>query len=111
VTLQGRGPNARLTYGFKAQVTGRRRRAARPHFHVREASPEGIGRLTSIVLDRGRPGRSGGRQPRGRFCFTLTVTDIAAGWTENRTVAEKRQAGVLRARPTWSPTCRSRSAA
>jgi hypothetical protein len=41
-------------------------------------------------------GHEGGN-PRGRFCFTLTVTDIATGWTENRTVADKRQAGVLAA--------------
>lgn len=39
-------------------------------------------------------GHEGGN-PRGRFCFTLTVTDIATGWTENRTVADKRQAAVL----------------
>jgi hypothetical protein len=24
-----------------------------------------------------------GGKPRGRFCFTLTVTDIATGWAEN----------------------------
>ena len=41
-------------------------------------------------------GHEGGN-PAGRFCFTLTVTDIATGWTENRTVADKRQAGVLAA--------------
>ena len=38
-----------------------------------------------------------GGNPSGRFCFTLTVTDIATGWTENRTVPDKRQAGVLAA--------------
>src|SRR4051812_20034535 len=38
-----------------------------------------------------------GGNPRGRFCFTLTVTDIATGWTENRTVPDKRQAGVVAA--------------
>ena len=38
-----------------------------------------------------------GGNPRGRFCFTLTVTDIATGWTENRTVPDKRQAGVIAA--------------
>jgi hypothetical protein len=41
-------------------------------------------------------GHEGGN-PRGRFCFTLTVTDIATGWTENRTVSDKRQASVLAA--------------
>jgi hypothetical protein len=41
-------------------------------------------------------GHEGGN-PRGRFCFTLTVTDIATGWTENRTVADKRQANVIAA--------------
>jgi Integrase core domain len=38
-----------------------------------------------------------GGNPRGRFCFTLTVTDIATGWTENRTVSDKRQASVVAA--------------
>jgi hypothetical protein len=41
-------------------------------------------------------GHEGGN-PAGRFAFPLTVTDIATGWTENRTVAGKRQAGVLAA--------------
>jgi hypothetical protein len=38
-----------------------------------------------------------GGNSRGRFCFTLTVTDIATGWTENRTVPDKRQAHVIAA--------------
>ena len=29
-----------------------------------------------------------GGNANGRFCFTLTVTDIATGWTENRTVPD-----------------------
>ena len=41
-------------------------------------------------------GHEGGN-PRGKFCFTLTVTDLATGWTENRTVADKRQAHVFAA--------------
>jgi len=41
-------------------------------------------------------GHEGGN-PRGKFCFTLTVTDIATGWTENRTVASKAQAHVFAA--------------
>src|SRR5450631_1989933 len=48
----GRDPSARLMRGLEAHVTGRRRRATRPHFHAREASLTGIGRLMSI-------GRSG----------------------------------------------------
>ena len=41
-------------------------------------------------------GHEGGNS-RGRFCFTLTVVDIATGWTENRTVSDKRQASVVEA--------------
>jgi hypothetical protein len=33
----------------------------------------------------------------GRFCFTLTVTDIATGWTSNQTVPDKRQVHVVAA--------------
>lgn len=42
--------------------------------------------------DGGSPGYVGidlvshdGGNPRGEFCFTLAVTDIATGWAENRT--------------------------
>ena len=38
-----------------------------------------------------------GGNPSGRFCFTLTVTDIATGWTDNRTVPDKRQVHVVAA--------------
>lgn len=41
-------------------------------------------------------GHEGGN-PAGRFCFTLTVTDIATGWTDNRTVIGKAQTQVLAA--------------
>jgi len=41
-------------------------------------------------------GHEGGN-PRGQFCFTLTVTDIATGWTENRTVPNKAQKHVFEA--------------
>jgi hypothetical protein len=41
-------------------------------------------------------GHEGGNAA-GRFCFTLTVTDIATGWTENRTVIGKAQAQVFAA--------------
>jgi hypothetical protein len=33
----------------------------------------------------------------GEHCFTLTVTDIATGWTENRTVRNKAQVHVVSA--------------
>jgi len=33
----------------------------------------------------------------GEFCFTLTVTDIATGWTENRSVRNKAQGWVFAA--------------
>jgi hypothetical protein len=41
-------------------------------------------------------GHEGGNS-RGEFCFTLTVTDIATGWTENRTVINKAQVHVFAA--------------
>lgn len=54
--------------------------------------------------DEGRPGfveidlvgHEGG-DPRGEFCQTLTVTDIATGWTENRAVQTKAQKWVFEA--------------
>jgi hypothetical protein len=33
----------------------------------------------------------------GEFCFTLTITDIATGWTVNRSVGNKAAVGVLAA--------------
>jgi hypothetical protein len=41
-------------------------------------------------------GHDGGNL-RGEHCFTLTVTDIATGWTENRTVRNKAQKWVFAA--------------
>jgi hypothetical protein len=38
-----------------------------------------------------------GGNPTGRFAFTLTVTDIATGWTENRSVPSKEAKCVLAA--------------
>lgn len=41
-------------------------------------------------------GHDGGNL-RGEHCFTLTVTDIATGWTQNRTVRNKAQRWVFEA--------------
>ena len=41
-------------------------------------------------------GHEGGNA-RGEFCFTLTVTDIATGWTVNRSVRNKAQKWVFAA--------------
>ena len=41
-------------------------------------------------------GHEGGNAS-GEHCFTLTVTDIATGWTENRSVRNKAQKWVLEA--------------
>ena len=38
-----------------------------------------------------------GGNPAGQFAFTLTVTDIATGWTENRSVPSKAAKGVMAA--------------
>ena len=46
----------------------------------------------------------------GEHCFTLTVTDIATGWTVNRTVRNKAQKWVFAAlRDSAGPASRSRS--
>jgi len=41
-------------------------------------------------------GHEGGN-PLGEFCFTLTMTDVATGWTINRSVANKAAQGVTAA--------------
>lgn len=41
-------------------------------------------------------GHDGGN-PAGQFAYTLTVTDIATGWTENRSVPSKASTCVFRA--------------
>lgn len=38
-----------------------------------------------------------GGNSSGTFCFTLTVTDICTGWTENRAVPDKSRASVFAA--------------
>ena len=49
---------------------------------------------TSGFVEIDLVGHEGGN-PRGEFCFTLTVTNIATGWTENQSVLNKAQAQVL----------------
>ena len=57
-------------------------------------------------------GHEGGN-PLGEFCFTLTMTDVATGWTVNRSVANKAAQGVTAAieratgssrSPSWAST-------
>lgn len=43
------------------------------------------------------PGRPRGGHASGEFCFTLTVTDIATGWTVNRSVRNKARRWVFEA--------------
>jgi len=52
-----------------------------------------------------------GGNARGEFCFTLTVTDVATGWTENQSVRDKAHVHVFAAtHGPWWRTCRSRYA-
>ncbi|WP_394278215.1 hypothetical protein [Microbacterium sp.] len=53
-------------------------------------------------------GHDGGN-PSGQFCFTLTVTDIATGWTVNRSVQNKALKWVFDALQQTTATFRSRS--
>src|SRR6478752_762962 len=50
-----------------------------------------------------------GGNAAGRFCFTLTVTDIATGWTENRPCPTSGRSTSWPRSPRWSTVCRSRS--
>ena len=49
-----------------------------------------------------------GGNPAGGHAFTLTVTDIATGWTENRSVPDRTAKCVLAALKTSLVRCRSR---
>lgn len=53
-------------------------------------------------------GHDGGDN-NGQFCFTLTATDVATGWTMNRTVAGKVNAASLRRWRKSAWACRSTS--
>ena len=55
-------------------------------------------------------GHEGGDN-NGEFGFSLTVTDIATGWTEVRTVRNKAARHVFRALVRSRPRCRSRCSA
>jgi len=56
----------------------------------------GVGRRRPR-LRRDRPGRPRGGQLLREFCFTLTMTDIATGWTINRSVPNKSAIRVAEA--------------
>jgi hypothetical protein len=46
---------------------------------------------------RNQPGRHDGGDLNGEFCYTLTCTDIATGWTETRTVRNRAATWVFTA--------------
>jgi hypothetical protein len=103
---------ARLLIGMSAATIDRRLVAARSKMLLRGRSHTKPGSMLKARIamrtwaehDENTPGfvevdlvgHEGGN-PRGKFCFTLTVTDIATGWTENRTVADKLQVHVFAA--------------
>jgi hypothetical protein len=82
----------------KRQIKGRR--ATKPGSLLRSQIPI----RTWADWDDAKPGfveidlvSHDGGNPIGPFAFTLTVTDIATGWTENRSVPTKEAKCVLRA--------------
>ena len=55
------------------------------------------GRRSTGFVEIDLVGHDGGN-PAGPHAFTLRVTDIATGWTENRSVPSKAAKGVMAAR-------------
>ena len=103
---------AALLIGMSAATIDRRLAGARSKLLVRGHSHTKPGSLLKSRIpmrtwadhDENTPGfveidlvgHEGGNL-RGDHCFTLTVTDIATGWTENRSVANKAQTHVFAA--------------
>lgn len=61
-----------------------------------DATPR-TSRLSQVSPECTEHGLIRAAHPAGEHCFTLTVTDIATGWTENRTVRNKAQKWVFAA--------------
>lgn len=103
---------AALLCRMSAATVDRRLAAARSRMVLRGRSHTKPGSLLKSQIpvrtwadwDEGTPGfveidlvgHEGGLA-RGEFCFTLTVTDIATGWTVNRSVPNKAHKWVLAA--------------
>jgi len=93
-TIDRRLANAKVVAGF----TGR------PHTKPGSLLKSQIPIRTWSEWDENTPGfveidlvgHEGGNS-FGEFCFTLTITDVATGWTVNRTVANKAAIHVLAA--------------
>ena len=81
------------------QISGQGACRTKPGSLLKYQIPSAPGRngTTPARVRRDRPGRPRGRQQRGEHAFTLTVTDIATGWTENRSVRNKAEKWVLEA--------------
>lgn len=86
--------------GDRAKLDPRGRSHTKPGTLLKDSIPM----RTWAQWDDARPGfveidlvgHEGGNS-RGEFCFTLTITDIATGWTETRSVRNKAQKWVFAA--------------
>jgi hypothetical protein len=105
-------PTRDLLVGMSAATIDRRLAVARASMQLKGRSGTKPGSLLKAQIpvrtwaqwDHARPGfvevdlvgHEGGN-PRGEFCQTLTVTDIATGWTETAAVRNKAQVRVRQA--------------
>ena len=94
-TIDRRLAPERRTHELKDAATPSRLAAQKPD---PGAHLGGLGRRGARFVEIDLVGHDGGN-PTGEHAFTLTVTDIATGWTENRSVRNKaRQMGAGRPR-------------
>jgi hypothetical protein len=93
-TIDRRLANQRLLVGFKGRSHTKPGTLLKSQIPVRtwaEWDDTGPGFLEIDLV-----GHEGGN-PTGEFCFTLTATDIASGWTVNRSVKNKAAIWVFEA--------------
>lgn len=93
-TIDRRLVNAKVVSGFMGRSHTKPGSLLKSQIPIRTWSQWDENRPGFVEIDL--VGHEGGNS-FGEFCFTLTVTDVATGWTVNRSVANKAAIHVLAA--------------
>ena len=93
-TIDRRLANAKIVAGFRGRSHTKPGSLLKSQIPIRTWSEWNENKPGFVEIDL--VGHEGGNS-FGEFCFTLTITDVATGWTVNRSIANKSALGVVEA--------------
>ena len=93
-TIDRRLANAKTVAGFKGRSHTKPGSLLKSQIPIRTWSEWNENKPGFVEIDL--VGHEGGNS-FGEFCFTLTINDVATGWTVNRSIANKSAIGVVEA--------------